>query len=217
MKKIKVWDGPLRLFHWALVTAFALSIYSAFQDKFGIYADMHLYAGVTILGLVSWRILWGVIGSETARFTSFIKGPKAIRAYLRVKRKPGEPYPWVGHNPLGALSVTAMLTLLLVQSLLGLFASDDMLFSGPFSDKAGGKAGLITGIHETIGYILIGLVALHILVIIGYAARRVNLIAPMIAGTKRAVEGTPAPKMASPLLAMVLGAGVAAAVWLIIF
>jgi len=201
--RIKVWDIGTRLFHWSLVVLFGMSAFSAFQDKFGLYADIHLWSGYGVLTLVSWRILWGFIGSDTARFGQFIKGPTATLAYFRSAFKK-EPYRWVGHNPLGALSVLAMLMVLLVQAGLGLFATDDMVFSGPLSETITGRlAGNLTDLHKTIGCVLFGLVGLHLLVVILVLVRKkTNLVKPMITGN---IEGSvvlePAPKMRSPLRA----------------
>ncbi|TNE64334.1 MAG: hypothetical protein EP335_07670 [Alphaproteobacteria bacterium] len=216
MKKVKIWDGAIRLFHWGLAAAFGISVYSAFQDKFGIYADLHLYAGVTILALVAWRILWGFIGSETARFETFVKKPRSVLLYVRHKRKPGEPYAWLGHNPAGGWSVVAMLALLFLQALLGLFSSDDMIFSGPFAEAAGDASGVITELHETIGYALIGLVSIHILAVFGYATRRVNLLMPIIFGTRRVEDGVTGPKMAPTLKGLALMAVFGGLAWLLL-
>jgi len=202
--RIKVWDIGTRLFHWVLVICFSLSAYSAFQDKFGIYADMHRWSGYAVLTLVGWRIVWGIIGSDTARFSHFFRGPKATLEYARVMFNKA-PYQWIGHNPLGAVSVVAMLVLLLVQAILGLYATDDMIFSGPLSDTISGDlAGDLTEIHETIGFVLFGLIGLHLLAIIFVAViKKMNLVAPMITGWKISNDNVAdAPKVRSPILAL---------------
>jgi cytochrome b len=216
-QRVKVWDGGVRLFHWTLVVLFVLSAYSALQDKFGIYADIHLYSGVAMIALVSWRILWGLVGSDTARFGRFVKGPRDTAAYLRDTLS-GKAYDMLGHNPLGALSVCLMLLLLLAQAVMGLFASDDMFFEGPMAGSVdSGLSGTLTGIHETLGFVLFGLVGLHILVILLYAGlKKVNLVAPMITGWKRTGPVTERPAIGSPLLALGLFAAVGASVWYLI-
>jgi cytochrome b len=216
--KIKVWDGGTRLFHWVLVILFALSSYSAFQDKFGIYADIHIYSGVAILALVIWRIIWGFVGSETSRFRHFVRGPKATIDYAKGAMRDA-PYVRVGHNPLGGLSVMLMLVFLAAQTLLGLYSTDAMLFSGPLADSIdSGLSEDLTEVHETIGFTLMGLVGVHILAIIAYAVKRkANLVRPMITGTREVNEGVSAPKIANPLFALVLFAVVATAVWYAIF
>lgn len=207
-KKIKVWDGPVRLFHWTLLILFALSAYSAFQDKFGIYADIHLWSGVGVIALIVWRILWGLVGSETARFSNFVKSPRALFSYARERYHPG-----VGHNPIGGYSVLLLLSLLLVQAVLGLYSSDGMLFSGPL---AGSDADDIQDIHEQLGYILFGIVGLHVAAILWYRiARKDDLVTPMVTG-KKAIAA-PAPKTGSPVLAAALLLVAAAGSYYLIF
>lgn len=214
LKRVKVWDGPTRLFHWGLVVLFALSTYSAFQDKFGIYANMHLFSGVAIIALLVWRILWGFVGSETSRFSHFVRGPKATANYCRDAVN-GRPTQEIGHNPLGAISVCLMLFLLLAQAVMGLFASDAMFFYGPFSDSIdGGLSGDLTGIHKLLGYGLLGLVALHILAILLYRlVRSTDLLTPMITGWKRVSSERAVPLLASPWRAVLLFSFVAATAW----
>lgn len=214
LKRVKVWDGPTRLFHWVLVVLFVLSSYSAFQDKFGIYANMHLYSGVAIIALLGWRILWGFAGSETSRFSHFVRGPKATAAYCSEAIK-GRPSREIGHNPLGALSVCLMLILLLAQASMGLFASDAMFFYGPFSDSIdSGLSGDLTGIHELLGYGLMGLVGLHILAILLYRLLRgTDLLTPMITGWKRVSSELVVPSLVSPWRAVILFGLVAGTAW----
>ncbi|WP_262693252.1 cytochrome b/b6 domain-containing protein [Kordiimonas aquimaris] len=206
---VKVWDGGLRLFHWALVVAFCLSTYSAFQSKFGIYGDMHTYSGISILVLILWRFLWGFIGSESARFLRFLRGPKQIKNY--VQSQVDEQY--AGHNPIGGVSVIFALLLLGAQALLGLYASDGMLFSGPFAYRIE-YADTITDIHEIMGYTLMGWVGLHLLAIAyHYLALKSNLVKPMITGRKTLEAGVSAPTIASPAKAIVCFLVASAAVY----
>jgi len=193
LRKIKVWDIGTRLFHWSLVVLFALSAFSAFQDKFDIYADMHLFSGFGILVLVVWRIVWGFWGSETSRFRQFVKSPKTVIAALKAGDNPP-----VGHSAVGGYSVLLMLLLLLAQTCLGMFASDDMLFSGPLSDHAGAAAADIRDIHALLGRILMGVVFLHIAAILWYLlVRKINLIWPMVAGCKAVEEDVESQKFVS--------------------
>lgn len=211
-QKVKVWDAPVRLFHWLLVIAFALAAFSAFQDKFGIYADIHLYAGLSVLVLVLWRILWGIMGSDTARFSQFVKGPKTTMKYAKTAFG-RTPYRSTGHNPLGAVSVVLMLLLLLVQAGLGLYATDAMFFEGPFSHTISSRLSEdLTEVHEWTGYTLLGLIGLHILVVAFYGlVRRINLVAPMITGWSRHAAGS--ARMASAAVGFALLAAVAGGVW----
>ena len=217
MKEVKVWDIGTRVFHWLLVTAFCLSGYSAFQDKFGIYADMHLWSGFSILVLVVWRFLWGFIGSETARFSSFLVSPKAAATYVKgLRSKDGKLH--LGHNPLGGYSVFLMLFVLLVQAVLGLYASDGMFFSGPLADEAVDTPfGSMTSVHETLGYILFGLVGLHLCAILFYAlVQRVNLVWPMITG-KMAYSEEVKVRIRPAVWALVLVLGVGAGCYQLVF
>lgn len=209
--RIKVWDGGTRLFHWALVILFCMSAYSAFQDKFGIYADMHLYSGVAILILLVWRILWGLIGSETSRFSSFTPSPKALLKHL--KGNGPEKY---GHNPMGALSVYLVILLLLAQVVLGLYSSDGMLFSGPFSHLTD-DANDITNIHEYVGYTLFGWCGLHLLSVLFYAVvKKKNLIGPMFTGKTKQLNAV-APIIRSPFLSLLCLAISGTGVWWWVF
>ncbi|UTW58882.1 cytochrome b/b6 domain-containing protein [Kordiimonas sp. SCSIO 12603] len=203
MNKIKLWDGAVRVFHWSLALLFGLSLYSAFQDKFGIYADMHYYSGVAIIGLVLWRILWGFVGSDTARFAFFLKGPSGVRSYLKGDNS------HIGHNPLGGWSVILMLLALFVQAVLGLFSSDGMLFGGPFSVYAN-DSNAITNIHEYLGYGLMGLIGLHILAVLFYELiKKQKLIMPMLTGWAKVVNRDLSLKGGSIMLAITMAVAVA--------
>ncbi|WP_420430527.1 cytochrome b/b6 domain-containing protein [Kordiimonas sp.] len=216
IQKVKVWDAPVRVFHWLLVIAFAFSAFSAFQDKFGIYADIHLYAGLSVLSLVVWRLMWGFVGSDTARFSQFVKGPKTTIEYTKTAFD-SVPYRSTGHNPLGAVSVVLMLLLLLVQAALGLYATDAMFFEGPFSHTISSRLSEdLTEVHEWTGYTLLGLIGLHILVVALYGlVRRVNLIGPMITGWSRHAEQP--LKMTNAIFGFALLFLVGGAVWWWVF
>ena len=117
-----VWDLPVRVFHWSLVVLIPLAWWTGEEGKF----DWHSWVGYSLLVLVVTRIIWGVVGSRHARFTDFLRGPGAIRGYLK-----GEPAATPGHNPLGGWAVVALLSVLLLQAVSGLFNSDDVLYNGP--------------------------------------------------------------------------------------
>jgi len=179
----RVWDAPTRLFHWLLVGAIAFAWWSAETD----HMDWHLDAGYFVLGLVVFRLYWGFVGSTTARFGNFVVGPRTTLIYLcsLPKRAPSTA---VGHNPLGAWSIVAMLLLITVLAVLGLFAVDtDGLSSGPLSDRVDYEtARLCAQYHATLFHVLQGLIALHILAVLFYLFyKRDNLIGPMLHGTRR--------------------------------
>jgi len=203
-KRIIVWDLPSRVFHWILAVAFTVSAYSAFQDKYGDYAAIHLWSGFTILTLVCWRILWGLVGSETSRFKSFLKSPKTALHYARMLLH-SKTYSSIGHNPLGGYSVLLMLFLLLVQAALGLFASDGMFFKGPLAGYASAYTSDITELHEVLGYILFAVVGVHLLVILFYQiSKKTNLVLPMLSGKKSVSNDVQQPHTRSAFFALLL-------------
>jgi cytochrome b len=171
-----LWDLPMRLFHWSLV---ALVIAAFISAKIGGNAMVwHGRIGLAILGLLTFRIVWGFVGSTYARFAKFLRGPAKIRAYLR-----GE-WHGLGHNPLGALSVLALLGLLTLQAITGLFANDDIAFEGYLFSLVGSElSGRITGIHHLLEKVLMLLVVLHVGAIAFYArVKKQNLVKPMLTG-----------------------------------
>ncbi|TMJ19392.1 MAG: Ni/Fe-hydrogenase 1 b-type cytochrome subunit [Alphaproteobacteria bacterium] len=179
VERVRVWDLPIRLFHWALV----LLVPALWATHELDMMDLHILLGEVALGLVLFRLIWGLIGSSTARFAGFLRGPSAVLAYLRA---PGGAF---GHNPLGGWSVAAMLAVLAVQIGLGLFASDeDGLETGPLSHRVSYEsARTLAERHETFFYVLLGLIALHLAAILYYRfARREDLVISMITGSREA-------------------------------
>ncbi len=175
----RVWDLPLRLFHWALV---GLVAFQAYTGLWGGPKAMvwHGRAGLAILALVLFRLIWGVIGGRHARFASFVRGPGAIIKYLK-----GQLPPVAGHNPLGALSVIAMIAILATQAATGLFANDDILFEGPLVQLVGKETSdVVTRYHYLSSRVLLALVVLHLGAIAVYRFKGHDLIRPMITGTR---------------------------------
>ena len=204
-----VWDLPIRLFHWLLVIAVGVSYASVKLNRMPI----HLISGYTVAGLLLFRIIWGLVGSDTARFARFLRSPlAAIRHLLHFFRR--EPDTEVGHNAAGGWMVLVMLLALLVQVGTGLFSNDDGDTEGPlakFVDKA--MSDTISGIHDKNFNVILGLVGLHVVVITLYAlVKRQNLVRPMFTGKKRLPAATPAPRMMHPLLALLIAAVVASGV-----
>jgi cytochrome b len=185
---VVVWDVPVRLIHWMIVIAVAVSWWSA-EERI---MDVHRYSGYALLGLVVLRIYWGFAGSSTARFAQFVKGPAAIAAYMRNPPNIAPP----GHNPLGALSVVALLLLLVGQVTIGLFVTDiDGLESGPLSYLVDFETSrTLADVHEIVFNVLLGFIGLHIAAILFYLfVRRTNLIGAMVTGRRPAgavTEGT---------------------------
>jgi cytochrome b len=184
--RILVWDWPIRVFHWALVLAVAAAIVTA--EVGGGWMRWHGIAGLTILGLVVFRILWGFVGSTHARFSDFVPTPASVVAYLKGR------WQGVGHNPLGALSVLALLGVLTLQFGTGLFTNDDIDFTGPlYPLVTDALAGKLTSWHKRTAYVLFALLAVHVAAIVFHAwIRTENLVKPMVDGHKQVEHGRPA-------------------------
>lgn len=202
-----IWDLPVRIFHWLLVGLLGFSWWSGEQHAM----DWHRLSGYAIVGLLVFRLYWGFAGGRTARFSQFVRGPRAAIAYAR-GRYPARP----GHNPIGAYSVIALLLVLATMVTSGLFAVDiDGIESGPLSDYVSFDQGrLAAKIHHMTFNVLLALVALHVFAILVYLARRQNLIAPMIHGRRRLGEEEPAEPLGASWWKAALGIAAAAAfVW----
>lgn len=179
-----IWDLPTRLFHWLLVALIGFSWWSAENDQI----DLHIWSGMAVLSLLLFRLLWGIFGSSTARFANFVRGPRAVGAYLAGQ------WSGVGHSPLGALSVVALLALTFVQVGLGLFSTDhDGLHFGPLSGLVGGDMSeRLTDLHEALFNVLLAVIGVHVAAVIFYRfVRRQDIITPMIMG-----RGTVEPGLA---------------------
>lgn len=190
----RLWDLPVRLVHWSFV-ALLVALWASAEN--GAIA-LHKTLGLIVLGLLAFRLLWGLVGSSTARFASFVRGPAAVRAYLAGLRDPNHP-PVVGHNPLGGWSVVALLGLLAVQVGLGLVTQDtDGIQSGPLNHLVSyDTAELARELHEAVFTVILAFVALH-LAAIGYyrVIKRDNLVTPMITGRRRFAVPVSAPVIA---------------------
>ena len=170
----RVWDLPVRLFHWTLVALIGFSWWSAENH----HMDWHIWSGAAVLSLLIFRLLWGFFGSSTARFSSFVRGPSAIRDYV------GGRWRGIGHSPLGALSVIGLLAAVAVQTGLGLFAEDeDGLYAGPLARLVSiDGAEIARDFHEAFFNLILTLSALHIAAILYYRLRGKKLVMPMITG-----------------------------------
>ena len=171
-----VWDLPLRLFHWSLVAAFIAAF--ATGKLGGNLIDWHGRIGLAVVGLIVFRIVWGFVGSPTARFANFVTGPAGIRDYLQGR------WQGIGHNPLGALAVLGLLGLAALQAVSGLFSNDDIAFAGPLAVLVSPElSARITHLHGWIFNGLLGLVVLHVSAIAFYVrVKKKNLVLPMLTG-----------------------------------
>ena len=212
-RSVLVWDAPVRVFHWALVV---LVITSWVTSEIGGNAmTYHMWSGYSILTLVAFRIVWGFVGSEHARFRGFLHPPRALLRHARGMFGKGSSF-YVGHNPLGGASVVLMLASLLLQACTGLFANDDIATEGPLAHLvSGATSSLLTTIHRYNFYVLVALIAIHVAAALYYLiVKRENLIGAMITGRKRVPgEGdyTDA-RMTSAWVALVVVAIIAAGV-----
>ncbi len=217
MREMKIWDLPTRLFHWGVVALFAVSWASAEVDNFTV----HYYSGYGMFVLILFRLLWGLVGSDTSRLSACFSTPATLISYLGelVQRKPGND---VGHNPLGGLGVLALLSLLIAQVATGLFAQDiDFINSGPLSGLISFDAGnQASDLHHLLFDILLIMIGLHLTAVLfheGYKSER--LISAMISGWRRYGDDgpiTPPTLLPAPraLIALILSAAVMAfVVW----
>jgi cytochrome b len=203
-----VWDLPIRLFHWLLAALILFSWWSVKND----HTSWHIWSGCGILTLLIFRLLWGFFGSSTARWANFVRGPRAVRDYLR------DEWTGVGHTPLGALSILALLIAVAIQVGLGLFSEDeDGLYFGPLSTLVrSDTSDRIRDLHETWFKIVLGLIVLHIAAIIFYRLRGRPLTKPMITGKGLLDPAAEPMKPGKWWVALVcLAAGIAVTRWII--
>jgi cytochrome b len=204
-QRVRLWDLPVRLVHWGLVVLLPTLWWTWKSGDL----DLHQKLGFITLGLLLFRLLWGIFGSATARFTHFVKGPRAIAAYLR-----GASPSSVGHNPLGALSVLALLGLMIAEVGFGLFAQDvDGEEFGPLAQYVSYKtADWARDWHSLLFNLILAVVAIHVLAILFYLlVKRENLVGPMVTGRKAVEENVAEPVMA-PFSRAVVAALVAAVI-----
>lgn len=214
-RPVRVWDLPTRLFHWLLALSVAALIVTGHVG--GNALVWHMRLGLLVGALLVFRIVWGFVGGRWSRFASFVRMPGTVLRYLKGDHRPDD-YFEVGHNPLGALSVLALITLLAVQVGTGLVADDEIATTGPLNKYVATATGLLaTGWHKDAGqWLLIALVALHLAAIVFYRRRGTNLVPPMITGDKQLPAHVPdaADSPRTRLAALVLLAlSLAAAMW----
>jgi cytochrome b len=180
--RVRVWDGAVRASHWLLV----LLIGAAYLTEEFDAMDWHQRIGLTVLGLIVFRLVWGLVGSRHARFTDFLRGPATVRAYLR------GAWRGLGHNPLGGWSVLLLLLMPLGMVATGLFANDDVVFKGVLADWVDKDVSdRLTGLHHLGFDLLLGLIALHLGAIAYHRLfRGEHLVKPMLTGWKEIEAGT---------------------------
>lgn len=212
LQRVKIWDPWIRLVHWGLVALLAVSWWSVENDRM----DLHVLSGELTLGLLLFRIGWGLWGSDTARFSRFLRSPIAALAHLRhMTRREADTE--MGHNAAGGWMVLAMLALLLLQTATGLFAGDFYDVHGPLAGRVSGALNdLASKVHEFNFNLILTAVGLHVAAVLLYALlKRQDLVRPMVTGVKRlpADIARRAPRLAPPAWALGWAAVVAVAVW----
>jgi cytochrome b len=213
MRRIKVWDLPVRLFHWSIVVLIAAAWTTQELNKM----EWHMRIGYAILALLLFRIVWGFIGSDTARFVRFLKSPAAALRHLSHLRR-REPDREIGHNAAGGWVVLLMLVLLGVQAGTGLFSNDDSDSDGPLMHLIGkDQSDFISKIHSLNFNLILAVIVLHVAAIGAYAVlKRQNLVRPMLTGTKEMPGDAAAPRLVNPIWAAVtLAAAAGAVLWLV--
>lgn len=175
--QIRVWDAPLRVFHWLLAVSVTAAIATGWIG--GNWIFWHGKIGLFVLGLLVFRLVWGLVGSSYARWSRILSAPFALPAYLK------GTWHQAGHNPAGSLSVLAMLGLLAMQVVTGLGATDDIAFQGPLYGVVGSElSSELTNIHRLAKWLLVALIGLHILAIVLYKVLKGQSLVPaMITGT----------------------------------
>lgn len=200
-EQVKIWDAPLRIFHWSLVVAVVVAMLS------GLKGDMALHekAGITIVALLTFRLVWLFVGSTYARIGALLGALPHVPSYLRGQwRKPG-------HNPLGVLSMAAMLLFIGWQAVGGLFTNDDSVFTGPLYRLISKDTSLwITGLHRKGLWIIAALVALHVASVFFYLlVKKNNLLKPMITGKTEAINEEYKPATGGRWLAFIISCVIA--------
>ncbi|MDP5103607.1 MAG: cytochrome b/b6 domain-containing protein [Erythrobacter sp.] len=205
---LRVWDLLLRLTHWSFPLLILAMWWTAENSKWA----WHRRLGLVLLGILLFRVLWGFVGPETARFASFVRGPRAVIAYLRGALP--DTANRIGHSPIGGWSTLALLAAMLLQVSMGLFAGDPFDgMTGPLNPLVGVlTADTITELHETFFWVLAGLIGLHLSAIVFYAVKGNDLVSPMVSGDRppmQAVAGIGPTPWVRGLIAATLAAGFA--------
>lgn len=216
-QSVRVWDLPVRAFHWLLVALMTTSVATGLAG--GNAMLWHMRSGYAILALVVFRILWGVVGSTTARFTDFLHGPRRVIAFAKdlLLRRPTH---YLGHNPLGGWMVLALLLSVLFQASSGLFANDDISTEGPlYRYVSKDLSDRLTGLHKLNIKLLYGLVGLHVAAVLyHWLGLGEKLVHAMFTGFKASPPDAQSREFRFSSLWLALGLFVVAAlaVWLLV-
>lgn len=217
-KKVLVWDLPLRLFHWLFASTILMLWLTA--ELGSDFIDYHMQLGYFALGLIIFRILWGLIGPKHARFSQFIPSPTALINYIKQSKQGNAPH-YAGHNPLGSLMVILMIVLILMQAVSGLFIDDDVYSSGPYYGlMSNGFEKVMSFIHHNVFDFIIAAIVLHLGAIFYYwRVKKQNLVLPMITGKKPADKVNNEDKIPHskiPLAIIVVALTITFVYWLVV-
>jgi cytochrome b len=189
MNSTQVWDIPTRVFHWLLVLAI-IGLFVTGKVG-GNWMEWHTRFGFFTLGLIAFRIVWGVVGGFHARFVNFVRGPSAVIRYFNSLRGRAPQEHHAGHNPMGALSTVGLIAIVGFQAVSGLFADDEILLQGPYASMVSSTvSSWMTKLHHWNSNLIIGLVVLHVAAILFYVfVKKENLVKAMFTGRKSAMGG----------------------------
>jgi cytochrome b len=205
-RKVKVWDFPTRLFHWAMVSLLASLWWTADIGEM----QWHQVLAYVLMVLIVFRIVWGFVGSETSQFRQFFVSPKKVIDYTLTEPKPRS----LGHNPLGGYMVVALLSLLLVQLTTGLFATDEIFTEGPLIYLVSADtASWLTWLHKTNFNIILAFAAIHVLAVIVHVIKGDNILKAMFSGYKQVNEPVVPPRLRPIWLAFILGVAIFTLIW----
>ena len=210
---MRVWDLPIRLFHWAVVALLAI----AYVSELEFWMQVHFVSGYALLSLLLFRLVWGFVGSDTARFRKFLVSP--VQGLLHLARFPRrEEDRQIGHNAAGGWMVLLLLALLAAETISGLFGRDDEVSEGPLAHRLTEHGSALSlAVHALCWNLILAAVALHLLAILAYrVVKGHDLLRPMITGKKRLPAATRPPRMASPLLALLVLACAAVLVGIVV-
>ncbi len=184
-----VWDLPTRLFHWLLLACVAGAFVSQWFYQH-IPFIVHEVCGMSALVLIAFRVVWGFVGTQHARFSVFIRGPAVTKAYLQAVLQRQTPA-MAGHTPTGGWMILLLLLLVGGQALLGLFSNDETDAAGPlYAWVSHATSNRLSGLHEIIGNLLLAAIGLHVLAVVIYKVIfKEDLVRTLITGWR---PGAPA-------------------------
>ena len=205
--RIKVWDASTRFFHWSMIVLLVALWWTAEEG----YMEWHQILAYSLGAILVFRWIWGFIGSETSKFSSFLKSPRQVIEYAKQQKQQKQLKPHIGHNPLGGYMVLVLMLLVSAQFVSGLFASDDIFTEGPlYASVSSNVAETLTWIHRNLFYLVLGLVIFHVAAVVLHTVKGDKLVLAMLTGKKEVnTSDEKTLKFQSTILSLLL--------WLIVF